>query len=179
MYIPEHSRISSFVRQCVLAGCLLVIAAGCDNGGTRGELLEVLDKLRLEKTQLTRRLEQSGKEAKQRKKQVQVLSSLSPEVRLENLCNLQRIKIHRYTNIYDNDKDGKKEKLIVYIQPIDEEGDIVKFHYQDHNGNDHEATAVYYSNIIEFEDEEQIIKIMGHEQFEGHAYRVEQQIGGK
>ena len=126
MYIPEHSRISSFVRQCVLAGCLLAIAAGCDNGGTRGELLEELDKLRLEKTQLTHRLEQSGKEAKQLKKQVQVLSSLSSEVRLENLCNLQRIKIHRYTNIYDNDKDGKKEKLIVYIQPIDEEGDIVK-----------------------------------------------------
>ena len=27
---------------------------------------------------------------------------------------------------YDKDEDGKKEKLIVYIQPIDKQGDIIK-----------------------------------------------------
>jgi hypothetical protein len=51
---------------------------------------------------------------------------LPPEVRLEDLYDLQKIKITRYTNLYDKDKDGKKEELLVYIQPIDEEGDIVK-----------------------------------------------------
>jgi len=109
----------------IAAGCLLSAAAGCENGG-KSPLEEKVDTLRLEKRQLTRQIEQSEKEAEQLKKQIEVLSGLSPEVRLENLYDLRQIKITKYTNLYDKDKDGQKEKLIVYIQPIDEQGDIVK-----------------------------------------------------
>ena len=111
----------------ILAGSLLALAGGCENANSRQvSLTEQIQTLREEKTQLTRQLEQSKTENKQFKKQVQVLAGLKPEVKLENLYNLQKIRITRYTNFYDKDKDGKKEKLIVYIQPIDEDGDIVK-----------------------------------------------------
>ncbi len=111
----------------ILTVGLLALAGGCENTNIRKiPLAEQIQTLREEKTQLTRQLEQSKTENKQFKKQVQVLAGLKPEVKLENLYNLQKIRIGRYTNFYDKDKDGKKEKLIVYIQPIDEDGDIVK-----------------------------------------------------
>jgi len=82
--------------------------------------------LRQEKAELKDQIERSESEAEQLKKQIQVLSDLPANVRLEHLYNIQKIKITRYTGFYDKDRDGKKEKLIVYIQPIDEQGDIVK-----------------------------------------------------
>ena len=108
----------------VLVGCLLSCAAGCENGGSSPT--EQIQTLKQEKKQLARQIEQSKAENEQLQKQVQVLADLPPEVRLESLYDLQKIKITRYTNFYDKDKDGEKEKLIVYIQPMDEEGDIVK-----------------------------------------------------
>jgi hypothetical protein len=111
----------------ILAGCLLAAAAGCEStGGQKIPPAKQIQTLKQEKRQLARQIEQSEAEAEQLKKQIQILSDLPPEARFENLYHLQRTKITRYTNLYDKDKDGKKEKLIVYIQPIDEEGDIVK-----------------------------------------------------
>ena len=109
----------------ILAGCVLTFAAGCESTD-RKAVAEQIDSLRLERTQLTRQIEQAEAENEQLKKQVQVLSGLKPGVKLENLYRLQKIRITRYTNLYDKDKDGQYEKLIVYIQPLDEEGDIVK-----------------------------------------------------
>ena len=106
----------------ILAGCLLAIAAGCD----KSSLAKENSTLRQEKAELRSQIEQSKSEAKQLKKQVEVLSDLPPEVRLDDVYDLQKIKITRYTNLYDKDNDGKKETLLVYIQPTDEQGDIVK-----------------------------------------------------
>ena len=111
----------------ILAGCLLAAAAGCEStDGQKIPPAKQIQTLKQEKKQLARQIEQSKAEAEQLKKQIQILSDLPPEARFENLYHLQKTKITRYTNLYDKDKDGKKEKLIVYIQPIDEEGDIVK-----------------------------------------------------
>ncbi len=99
----------------ILVGCLLVSLVGCQQTPVEIQL----SKLRKENTELTR-------QAEQLKKQIQVLADLPSEVKLENLYNLQKVKITRYTNLYDKDKDGRKEKLIVYIKPIDEQGDIIK-----------------------------------------------------
>jgi hypothetical protein len=95
-----------YTLYAIVGGCLLVAAAGCENGG-KSPLAVKVDTLRLEKRQLARQIEKSKTEA-------------------EQLRDLRQIKITRYTNLYDKDKDGQKEKLIVYIQPIDEQGDIVK-----------------------------------------------------
>ena len=109
-----------------VVGCLLVIAAGCENTSGKLSLKEEISILRQEKAELKDQIERSESEAEQLKKQIQVLSDLPADVRLEHLYDIQKIKITRYTGFYDKDKDGKKEKLIVYIQPIDEQGDIVK-----------------------------------------------------
>ena len=107
---------------CFLFSVFCLFAAGCESG----KLAKEVKTLRQEKAELKSQIEQSKSEAEQLKRQVQVLSNLPPGVRLEDLYDLQKIRITRYTNLYDKDKDDKKEKLIVYIQPIDEEGDIVK-----------------------------------------------------
>lgn len=110
----------------IVAGCLLAIAAGCDNAGSRAATAKEIKTLRQEKTQLTRQIEQSKSETEQLKEHLQFLSGLPPEAKLEYIDHLQRIKITGYTNLYDKDKDGRKEKLIVYVQPIDHDGDIIK-----------------------------------------------------
>ena len=107
--------------------CLLSFAVGCENTNSiKTPLVEQIGNLTEQKTQLENQLEQTRAENKQLKKQMHVLSGLPEQVKGENLYRLGKIVIGRYTGFFDKDKDGEKEKLIVYIQPIDEEGDIVK-----------------------------------------------------
>jgi hypothetical protein len=82
--------------------------------------------LRRDKAELTSRLQEAEAEKEQLQKQIRFLSGVRPEVKFERLYRLQSIKITRYTNFYDKDKDGKKEKLIVYVKPIDKDGDVIK-----------------------------------------------------
>mgnify|MGYP005660517535 CR=1 FL=1 len=77
-------------------------------------------------TALHNRLDQTEKENEQLKKRIEVLSALPDQVKGRNLYSIQGIKLTKYTNLYDKDGDGKKEKLIVYLQPIDENGDVIK-----------------------------------------------------
>ncbi|MCX5639108.1 MAG: bZIP transcription factor [Planctomycetota bacterium] len=111
----------------ILTGSLLVSAVGCENASSRKTpLADQVEKLTQEKTQLQSQVEQSKSENEQLMQQIQVLSGLPEGVKTENIYSVHGIKLTRYTNFYDKDKDGKKEKLIVYIQPIDQEGDIIK-----------------------------------------------------
>ena len=111
----------------VLAGCLLAIFGGCENGGKKEiSLADQIEQLRQEKTQLVSQLEKAETEKKGLSEQVQVLIDIRPEVKPEDLYTLQKVGIHRYSGFYDKDEDGKKEKLIVYIQPMDRHGDIIK-----------------------------------------------------
>jgi cell division protein FtsB len=113
---------------CLLSSvfCLYFIA-GCENANSiKTPLVEQIGNLTEQKTQLENQLEQTKAENKQLKKQMHVLSGLPEQVKGENLYRLGKIVIGGYTGFFDKDKDGEKEKLIVYIQPIDEEGDIIK-----------------------------------------------------
>ncbi len=105
--------------------CVLSLA-GCQNTQEKDALAAQIEQLTQEKTQQQEQIDQSQAENKQLKEQVQVLSGLPEQVKLENLRRLTSVKIGRYTGFYDKDNDGKKEKLIVYIQPMDEEGDKIK-----------------------------------------------------
>ena len=113
---------------CLLSSvfCLCVVA-GCENANSiRTPLVEQIGNLTEQNKQLENQLEQSRAENKQLTKQMHVLSGLPEEVKGENLYRLEKIEIGKYTGFFDKDDDGTKEKLIVYIQPIDEEGDIIK-----------------------------------------------------
>jgi len=111
-------------RIAISIGCLLALVAGCQSSDPAKTPKTLEQENAAQKSQI----EQLKSEAEQLKSQVQVLSKLPPGVRLEDLYSLKKIVITRYTNLYDRDKDkdGKKEKLLVYIQPIDEQDDIVK-----------------------------------------------------
>jgi len=109
---------------CILT--FLILVTGCANPNGKESPAVQIEQLTQEKTQLQKQIEQSEIENKQLKQQVQVLSGLPKEVKLENLNRLKSVKIGRYTGFFDKDKDGKKEKLIVYIKPADEQGDTIK-----------------------------------------------------
>ena len=110
----------------ILAGCMMVLAAGCD-GPSRETILEKENQeLAREKKQLILQIEESNSEIETLQKHLNVLAKLKPSIRLETLSNTQDVKITRYTGLYDKDKDGVKEKLIVYILPIDSQGDTIK-----------------------------------------------------
>lgn len=105
--------------------CVFVFIGGCNRPNTRqNALVEQVHELSQEKAQLESQIEQYKTEEQQLKERVDVLTGLSVDQR--KLYSIQRIKIGRFTDLYDKDEDGKKEKLIVYIQPIDQKGDIVK-----------------------------------------------------
>jgi len=104
----------------------LLSVAGCQQPNQKESLSAQIERLIQENTDLQKQIEQSESENKQFKQQIQVLSGLPKEVKLENLNLLDKIKIGRYTGFFDKDDDGKKEKLIVYIQPVDKQGDTIK-----------------------------------------------------
>lgn len=104
----------------------LLSVVGCQQPNQKESLSAQIERLIQENTDLQKQIEQSESENKQFKQQIQVLSGLPKEVKLENLNLLDKIKIGRYTGFFDKDDDGKKEKLIVYIQPVDKQGDTIK-----------------------------------------------------
>jgi len=108
-----------------ITAALPVFACGCDNGARRS-VRDQIETLSREKTALKSQVEQLQSENEQLTSQVQKLSVLSPEVRLESLPQLDKIEITRRSGLYDKDKDGKKEKLIVYVRPYDKTADALK-----------------------------------------------------
>ena len=107
---------------------VLVFAFGCQNRETaeKPSHSQEVKQLAAEKAELQSNLEKSQIENDRLKKQIDTLSNLPSEKKAESLYQLQAVKIGRYTNLYDEDKNGTKEKLIVYVQPVDEVGDIIK-----------------------------------------------------
>ncbi len=118
---PSSVRLLPSVS-CLLFSAFCFFAAGCEGN----DLEKEIKTLKREKLEQKSQIEQSKSEIEQLQNQVKTLSKLPSGARIEHLYDLQRIKITRYTNLYDKDKDGKKEKLLVYIQPIDKQRDIVK-----------------------------------------------------
>jgi hypothetical protein len=100
--------------------------AGCNIGSQRMAPFELKARdLAREKAELARQLEQHEIEIKQLQTQVSALSAL-PKDKHENPYALTSVKVTRMTNFYDKDGDGRREKLVVYLQPIDPEGDVLK-----------------------------------------------------
>lgn len=127
----NNSRFEIRIYQALafLSCCIFIcFAAGCEKttGSKKSNMTEQIHLLEQEKTQLGHQIQQAESENKQLQKQIEVLSSLPEGARDKGLYELENVKITKYTNLYDKDNDGKKEKLIVYIQPFDTEGDIIK-----------------------------------------------------
>ena len=110
----------------ILATCLLGLLPGCGGADSRSPLQDEVEELRSQKKQLLQRVEVAEERSTLLEDQLHVLSGLESEVRFESLHSVDRVNISRRTNIYDKDKDGTKESLIVYVEPTDQQGDVVK-----------------------------------------------------
>jgi outer membrane murein-binding lipoprotein Lpp len=117
---------SSALARLVTFAAALTVLAGCGVGSARKHPLEArVRELEMEKAQLAGQLEQSEVQIEQLKAQIKALSAL-PKDKDQNPYALSGIKITRYTGFYDKDGDGRREKLLVYIQPIDRDGNVFK-----------------------------------------------------
>ncbi len=110
-----------------IAALSLILLGGCGIGSERMSPAEMKARdLEREKTQLASRLEQSQVEAEQLKAQIKTLAAL-PQNKPENLFYaLSAVEISRFTDFYDKNEDGRRDKLIVYLQPVDQAGDAIK-----------------------------------------------------
>jgi len=110
----------------LIAACLMMGLCGCGGGEQEAILRKELGALRLENQELASNLAEAEGEAGRLEKQVKTLEELGPKVRAEGLYKLEAVRINRYTGLFDKDEDGKREKLIVYVQPVDSTGDMIK-----------------------------------------------------
>lgn len=111
----------------LIAGCAVLIASGCEsNQGLTTTVWDQNKQLRQQKNDLEVQLEKLQAQNEQLQEQVKVLSRLPADIKLDELYCLERLIIAKRTGFYDKDKDGRKEKLIVYLRPVDGEGDALK-----------------------------------------------------
>ncbi|MCI0499857.1 MAG: hypothetical protein L0Y36_09290 [Planctomycetales bacterium] len=103
---------------------MAVVLAGC--GGRGLTPWDDLKTLQAENTDKALQIQQLQAENSRLKEQVQTLSGLDQQVRLEAVDTLARIQIGKYTGLYDKDKDGIAETLVVYVEPLDSAQDYVK-----------------------------------------------------
>ena len=102
------------------------LVAGCGIGSARKNVHEIkAQRIEREKTELMRDLQQVRAENTQLTEQIKALSAI-PAAKRVNPYKLTNITITKYSNFYDKDNDGKREKFIVYFTPIDTEGDALK-----------------------------------------------------
>ncbi len=111
-------------------GAFLLLAAmllaGCGIGSEiAGPVAVENDHLKRENAQLAGRLEQCQVDLTQLKAQAQALGAL-PAGAAREIYGLSSVKISRYSGFYDKDDDGRREKLVVYLVPVDRAGDVVK-----------------------------------------------------
>jgi hypothetical protein len=122
----QSHRSYGFPRTCVLLALTAVLLAGCGIGSERKNPLELrVEALQREEAQLARSVEQCQVENEQLQQQIKAMAAL-PKDSGENPYKITSVRLTRFTGFYDKDKDGRREKLLVYLQPIDENGDIVK-----------------------------------------------------
>ena len=110
----------------VIAACLMMGLCGCGGGEQEAILRKELGALKLENQALASKCAESEAQAARLEQRVETLTALGAEARAEGVYEIEAIKITRYTGLYDKDKDGQREELIVYVQPVDTTGDMIK-----------------------------------------------------
>ena len=122
--------VNSKIRQRIyLLGLLflagLIFCQGC-SGSIEKSLWQQITDLTDQKSTLSVRVEKLQQENDQLHRQVLTLQHLDPNERMTAVDVLETIVIGSRTGLYDKNEDGKKESLVVYIEPTDSAGDRVK-----------------------------------------------------
>jgi hypothetical protein len=104
----------------------MIFSVGCDSTKKIESLNQQIAQLSEEKTALIKQIDNTRTENEELTKKNQILSELPENVKGENLYKLANVKIHGFSGFSDENEDGKKDTLVVYVQPIDENGDKFK-----------------------------------------------------
>jgi hypothetical protein len=104
---------------------LAITASGCRSSVSES-LWDQINTLEDEKQQLSREAETLKSENLQLNSQVKTLSGFDASERQNVLPTIEKITLTKRTGFVDRDKDGKKEKLAVYIKPYDKKFDVIK-----------------------------------------------------
>jgi len=113
-------------RLFVIVALVFGVACGCQKQEQSQESWDHIKQLGTEKLTLKEQNEKLQSENEDLRKQIKTLSAITPEVRTEVVSVIKKIEIGKRSGLFDKDKDGIKEKLIVYVRPSDETGDTVK-----------------------------------------------------
>ncbi len=112
-------RIDSFILIALAA-----MLAGCSTGKKRP--WNTLEDCIQANTELSMQVQTLESENTQLTEQVNTLSTLDAEARLKALDTLEKVRIGKRTGFYDKDKNGTKETLVVYLEPLDMAQDFIK-----------------------------------------------------
>lgn len=124
--VEALARMLRSAHKGIWVPALLLLVAGCGIGSERKSPAEIqVGRLQEENAALTGEIQQYRAEIELLRGQIQALSALPPDER-GNPYELTTVRLARITNFFDKSGDGIREKLIVYLQPVDTEGDIVK-----------------------------------------------------
>jgi len=111
----------------VATAVLISVLAGCNEAQKQPDpVAERLASLEQQNAQQAAEIEGLKGANASLRRNLEVLSGLPDKTSLEDLCRLESVSLTRYTGFYDKDEDGVKEALIVYVQPVDQQGDVVK-----------------------------------------------------
>jgi hypothetical protein len=104
-----------------------MIASGCEsNKSLSAKIWEQNKQIKQQKNDLKSELEKLQAENTQLREQIVVLSKMPAGTNPDELYSLKKLIISRRTGLYDKDEDGKKEMLILYLRPVDADGDALK-----------------------------------------------------
>ena len=119
----KRERLKNFAYLFLL---LAAVAAGCESTSKKVSVEAENEKLLIENELFAESAKKLQAENEQLRGRLEVLGKLDRDVRLEAISTLNEIEIASRSGLYDKDKDGSKETLIVYVRTADDEGDAIK-----------------------------------------------------
>ena len=104
---------------------IIMMLSACNNDKSdprMSRIQELDDKVQKQARQLVDREEQLASAART----IQELRGLEGPRRLDRLVRVAKIEIERLSGGYDDNQDGVDDGVVVYVRPIDTDGDVVK-----------------------------------------------------
>jgi hypothetical protein len=111
---------------CLVFVWAVLVGLGCRQGTVVSTGPEQGADPELENRRLAASIKTLEQEKEQLEQQVNTLAGLPETVDALQFFKLRDVKLTKRTGLYDKDKDGRCETLIVYIKPLDQDGDVVK-----------------------------------------------------
>ena len=112
-----------------LTGAVLcIILCACETPPCPDRLLQCRkngQKLGEDNLQLKQSLADAQRQITARDGQITNLEGFNAE-RFKDLVKVEKIELEGLTGPYDRDRDGQADGIVVYLQPIDADGDVIK-----------------------------------------------------